>query len=71
MKKVDSQGRIAIPIKWRRKWKSSKVMLIRRGNRVEVVPIESTSPSSLFDSIEIANDVDSTDVYSLKKALLR
>lgn len=45
-------------------------MLIRCGDRVEVVPIESTSPSSLFDSIEIVNDVDSTDVHSLKKALL-
>jgi len=70
VKKVDPQGRIAIPIKWRREWKSSKVMLIRHGNRVEVIPIEATSPSSLFDSIEIANEVDFTDVHSLKKALL-
>lgn len=70
VKKLDPQGRIAIPIKWRSGWKSSRVVLIRRGDRIEVVPMEPILPSSLFDSIEIADDVDFTDAHSLRKSLL-
>jgi len=70
VKKVDPQGRISIPIEWRRDWKSDKVVLKRRGDRIEVTPIEPISPSSLFDSITIGDEVDFTDPHSLKKALL-
>ncbi len=70
VKKVDPQGRISIPIRWRREWKSGRVVLIRRGNRIEVAPMEPTSPSDLFDSIEVSGDVDFSDPHSLKKALL-
>ena len=70
VKKVDPQGRISIPIEWRRDWKSDKVVLKRRGDSIEVTPIEPISPSSLFDSIKIGDEVDFTDPHSLKKALL-
>lgn len=70
VKKVDAQGRISIPIEWRRDWKSDKVVLKRRGDRIEMTPIEHLSPSSLFDSIEIGEEVDFTDPHSLKRALL-
>ncbi len=70
VKRIDPQGRISIPIEWRSGWKSSKVVLIRRGNRIEVTPIEPILPSSLFDSIKISENVDFTDPHSLKKALL-
>ncbi len=70
MKEIDSQGRISIPTRWRKGWKSRKLMLIRRGNKVEVVPIESMSPSELFDSIMISGNVDFADPHSLRKALL-
>jgi len=70
VKKVDPQGRISIPIGWRSGWKSGRVVLIRRGNKIEVTPIESISPSSLFDSIKISDNVDFLDPHSLKKALL-
>lgn len=70
VKKIDPQGRISIPIRWRSEWKSSKVVLIRRGNRIEVAPIEPTPPSNLFDTIEISENVDFVDPHSLKKALM-
>jgi len=70
VKKVDPQGRISIPVEWRIGWKSSIVVLIRRGNKIEVTPIEPISPSGLFDSIKISDNVDFSDSHSLKKALL-
>jgi len=70
LKKLDAQGRVAIPAAWRRGWKSGKVILIKRGGKIELSPVEPLLPSSLFDSIEIVNDVDFTDSHSLKRALL-
>lgn len=70
VKKVDPQGRVSIPMRWRSGWKSSKVVLIRRGNRIEVAPLEPTPPSDLFDSIEISEKVDFVDPHSLKRTLL-
>lgn len=70
LKKVDAQGRIAIPAAWRRGWRSGKVILVKRGRKIELSPVEPLAPSSLFDSIEIADDVDFTDSHSLKRALL-
>ena len=71
VKEVDSQGRISIPVKWRRNWKSRKVILIKREDKIEIIPIKPLSPSSLFDSIEISEDVDFSDIHSIKKALLK
>ena len=70
VRRVDPQGRISIPIEWRRGWKSDRVVLRRLKDRIEVTPIEPTPPSSLFDSIEVGDDVDLTDSHSLRRALL-
>ena len=70
VKRVDPQGRISIPVEWRRGWKSDRVVLRRLGDRIEVTPIDPVSPSSLFDSIEIGDDVDFADPHSLRKTLL-
>jgi len=43
---------------------------MRRGNKIEVSPIEPIPPSDLFDSIRISEDVDFLDPHSLEKALL-
>jgi len=69
VKEVDPQGRISIPIEWRKNWKSRKLVLVRRGDRIEVVPVEPTLPSNLFDSIRISEKVDFADPHSLKRAL--
>lgn len=70
VKEVDPQGRISIPIRWRREWKSRKLVLIKRGDRIELFPIEPEPPSDLFDSIKISKNVDFVDPHSVKKALL-
>lgn len=70
VKRVDAQGRISIPVEWRRGWKSDRVVLRRLGDRIEVIPIEPVRPSSLFDSIEVGDDVDFADPHSLRKAIL-
>ncbi len=69
VKEADPQGRVSIPIEWRRGWKSPRLVLIRRGDRIELVPMEATPPSDLFDSIEIPEGVDFTDMHSIRKAL--
>lgn len=69
VRRLDPQGRILIPMRWRSGWKSSRVVLKRRGNKIEVTPMEPILPSSLFDSINITDDVDFADAHSLKKAL--
>jgi len=70
VKRVDPQGRISIPVEWRRSWKSDRVILRRHGDKIEVAPIDPILPSSLFDSIEVGGDVDFTDPHSLRRALL-
>jgi bifunctional DNA-binding transcriptional regulator/antitoxin component of YhaV-PrlF toxin-antitoxin module len=70
VKKVDRQGRICIPIEWRREWKSNRVVLVKREKGIEITPMDIIPPSSLFDSIEIPDDVDFTDPHSVKKAFL-
>jgi bifunctional DNA-binding transcriptional regulator/antitoxin component of YhaV-PrlF toxin-antitoxin module len=69
VKEADSQGRISIPVRWRMGWKSRKLVLIRREDRIELCPIESMPPSELFDSIEVSESVDFVNPHSVKKAL--
>ena len=69
VKKVDSQGRVSIPVEWRKKWRSDKVVMKLTDKSIELTPIEPISPTKLFDSIEIADEVDFTDPHSIKKAL--
>ena len=70
VKKLDAQGRVAIPAAWRQGWKSGKVILVKRGNKIELSPVQPIAPSSLFDSIEVTDNIDFTDSHSLKRALL-
>ena len=70
VKRVDPQGRISIPIEWRRGWKTDRVVLRRLLDRIEVTPIEISPPSALFDAIEVGDEVDLTDPHSLRRALL-
>lgn len=70
LKKIDVQGRVAIPAAWRRGWKSGRVILVKRGGKIELMPVEPLLPSSLFDSIEVVDDVDFADSHSLKRAML-
>jgi len=66
VRELDSQGRISIPKKWRKDWKSRKLTLIKRGDRIEIIPTQTIPPSDLFDSIQIPDNIDFTDPHSLK-----
>jgi bifunctional DNA-binding transcriptional regulator/antitoxin component of YhaV-PrlF toxin-antitoxin module len=66
VRELDSQGHISIPKKWRKGWKSRKLTLIKRGDRIEIVPMQPIPPSYLFDSIQIPDNIDFTDPHSLK-----
>ena len=70
VKRIDPQGRVSIPIEWRKDWTSDRVVMRRLGDRIELTPIKPVSPSSLFDSIEIGDEVDFTDPHSLRRGLL-
>ncbi|HYY90385.1 MAG TPA: AbrB family transcriptional regulator [Candidatus Dormibacteraeota bacterium] len=70
VRRVDQQGRVAIPVDWRSEWKSDKVMLVRKGRRIELAPVEPIDPTSLFDSIVVPDSVDFSDSHSLKRAFL-
>ena len=67
---VDPQGRVSIPIEWRKGWKSRRLVLMKHENRIVIVPLEPTPPSSLFDSIKVSEKVDFKDPHSLRRALL-
>jgi len=70
VKQIDRRGRASIPVQWRRGWKSRKLALIGRGDRIEPLPLN-PPPSGLYDSIRIPENVDFTDTHSIKKALLK
>jgi hypothetical protein len=70
VKRIDAQGRISLPVDWRRDWKSNKVVLTKLGSSIQVSPIEPLSPSELFDSIEVPADVDISDSHALRRGLL-
>ena len=70
VRRLDPQGRIAIPADWRAEWKSQKVVLTWKKRRVEVAPIEPVDPTSLFDSVSVSDRVDFTDPHSLRRALV-
>ncbi len=70
IRRVDPQGRVAIPADWRSEWKSDRVMLVRKGRRIELAPVEPIDPTSLFDSIVVPDDVDFSDPHSLRGAFL-
>ncbi len=70
VKRVDAQGRISLPVDWRRKWKSDTVVLTRHGEKIEIAPVEPLNPSDLFDAIEVPEDVDLSDPHALKRGLM-
>ncbi len=72
IKEINSQGRVSIPAKWRREWKSRKLVLIKRDDeKIELFPLEDARPlSDFFDSIKVSGDADFTDTHSLKRVAL-
>lgn len=63
--RMDSQGRILIPAKIRRKIKSKTFILELRNGEILLKPINDIKLTSLFDKIEI-NVNDFTDTHKLR-----
>jgi AbrB family looped-hinge helix DNA binding protein len=73
IKKVDAQGRISLPARWRSKriLGSGEVIVIEKGDVLLVKPRVKPDLTKHFDSVEIDVDPDDFGDYArLKKRLL-
>jgi bifunctional DNA-binding transcriptional regulator/antitoxin component of YhaV-PrlF toxin-antitoxin module len=73
IKKVDAQGRISLPARWRSKRvdDSGEVIVIEKGDVLLVKPNVKPDLTRHFDSVETqADPEDFTDYSILKKAVL-
>jgi len=74
VKKVDSQGRISLPAKWRSNVlkEAEEVYVLERGNYLLVKPRRRGDLTRHFDTVEVdAEPEDFIDYNRLKKALLK
>ncbi len=73
VRKVDAQGRISLPARWRSKriHDSGEVIVIEKGDVLLVKPKVKPDLTRHFDSVEIdADSEDFADYSTLKKAVL-
>ncbi|MGY0288900.1 MAG: AbrB family transcriptional regulator [Thermoproteota archaeon] len=59
VKRVDNQGRIVLPKKWRERW-GDEIILIELEDRIEILPRRKPNFSQFFDIIEadIEEDIE-------------
>ena len=65
--KMDKQGRIVIPSKIRKKFKSRVFVIEASENEIKLRPLEAIKLTDLVDSIEVDVD-DFRDTHKLRKA---
>lgn len=58
VRKVDDQGRVVIPVNWRRKKlkKSRYVLIIEEEDEIRIIPIEKIDLTEFFDKVEFGLD---------------
>jgi bifunctional DNA-binding transcriptional regulator/antitoxin component of YhaV-PrlF toxin-antitoxin module len=67
IKKIDSQGRVVLPISWRRRMKEDEVIVIEEKAKVEIFSRD-VDLSKYVDSVEV--DVDNfEDYHEMRKEL--
>ncbi len=70
LKEVDEQGRIVLPVSWRRKYlKGNKVLIRPRGTGLEILPQEEVDLTSYFDRIEVDMEADLADWHAVLREL--
>jgi len=71
VKEIDDQGRIVIPVEWRGKLKTKKVLmkLKKNGGVIEIFPYNSLDLTKYFDSIEADIQTPLSNWHSLRKEL--
>ncbi|MEM2925820.1 MAG: hypothetical protein QXJ68_09065 [Methanocellales archaeon] len=52
IKKIDSQGRVILPISWRRRMKVDEVVVVEGERKVEIFPRD-VDLSKYLDSVEV------------------
>jgi len=75
IKKVDSQGRIVLPHKWREKElkDADEVIIIEENGILRIIPKKKIDLTQFFDTLEFADDlVDKLENWSdFEKAVLK
>jgi len=70
IKRVDGQGRIVIPKKWREKYlKGRRVVMRIKEDVIEIMPERLFDLTRFFDSIEVDVRSDLADWHKVKKEL--
>jgi len=70
IKKVDGQGRIVIPKKWREKYLKGRRIIMRiKEDVIEIMPEKMFDLTRFFDSIEVDVRSDLADWHKVKKEL--
>ncbi len=67
IKKVDSHGRVVLPVSWRRRMKSDEVMVVEERAKVEIFPRD-VDLSKYVDSVEVEVD-NFEDYHEMRKEL--
>ncbi|MFQ6072565.1 MAG: AbrB/MazE/SpoVT family DNA-binding domain-containing protein [Methanosarcinales archaeon] len=67
IKKVDSRGRVVLPVAWRRRMKSDEVMVVEERAKVEIFPRDADL-SKYMDSVEVEVD-NFEDYHEMRKEL--
>lgn len=67
---VDAQGRIVLPMAWRKKFlKKDKVLVSVKGDTVEVKPLNSVDITEYFDRLEVDVQADFSDWHKVRREL--
>jgi len=70
IKKVDGQGRIVIPKKWRERYLKGRRIIMRiKEDVIEIMPEKMFDLTRFFDSIEVDVRSDLADWHKVKKEL--
>lgn len=71
-RKVDSHGRVSLPVEWRRKYlkESDEVVILYRDGELLLKPKEARPLSEFFDSLEVELEADLDDWHMVKRELL-
>lgn len=69
VRKMDEQGRIVIPKKWRDEHSERDFVIKMEGDEIKMIPLKSTDLTEYFDSIEVDLESDLSDWHSIRKEL--
>jgi len=70
LKKVDGQGRVVLPARWRRKHlRGDRVVMRQRGDALEILPQGKVNLTDYFDSGEAELEADLADWHNVRRQL--